>query len=356
MPLEDKKNETVEKDTSPLKTEEIINILNKTDSTFLKSNEITGNIKSDFKAFSITQIAQEAEKKFKKETEDEIIDQKTEKLLSNLENINSKEKELEKEQNEEVIPEVKQKIYSQEEANEIANELAKKYYQNGYQNGVKKIKEELQKGETAIAMSLKNTIDNLFLVSPDLLKKLNQNINNTISDLCTKFLGYEIERMPKKFTEKIEELVTSIAASSNKVKVYLNEEDHKSVTSFLKINKPNSEIEFLIDKDLENGDLKIKSGGIEVNEVFSKKINFFSDHNIKEQITTIEKQNASLKTNNKNLDQMTPTNKLALDKEIQNNSLKKNLSDNVTITNKKNINENKKIESTDELNKTEKNQ
>ena len=53
MPLEDKKNETVEKDTSPLKTEEIINILNKTDSTFLKSNEITGNIKSDFKAFSI---------------------------------------------------------------------------------------------------------------------------------------------------------------------------------------------------------------------------------------------------------------------------------------------------------------
>ena len=26
MPLEDKKNETVEKDTSPLKTEEIINI------------------------------------------------------------------------------------------------------------------------------------------------------------------------------------------------------------------------------------------------------------------------------------------------------------------------------------------
>ena len=56
----------------------------------------------------------------------------------------------------------------------MANALAKEYYNKGYNLGVKKIKEELEKGEKALAVNFKNLSDNIFTVTPDFVEKLNE--------------------------------------------------------------------------------------------------------------------------------------------------------------------------------------
>ena len=53
----------------------------------------------------------------------------------------------------------------------MANDLAKEYYNKGYYLGVKKTKEELEKGEQALAVSLKNITDNIFVTHLNFQKK-----------------------------------------------------------------------------------------------------------------------------------------------------------------------------------------
>ena len=88
----------------------------------------------------------------------------------------------------------------------MANALAKEYYNNGYNLGVKKVKEELEKGEKALAVNLKNLSDNIFAVTPDFVEKLNEQINKfNLKKISVEMLGYEIDNKIK-FFNKISEL------------------------------------------------------------------------------------------------------------------------------------------------------
>ncbi len=298
---EKKSNEKVNSDNLPLKTEEIVSILNKTNKAeFSKDDEVLKNIKLSFKSFTLKEIA-EKNHKIKLDNDNKNLNERIEKTESvSKPNTNEKEvSELTEEITEVKLPE---KIYTKEESDKIANDLAKIYYQNGYNVGVKDIKGELEKGEQAIALALKNTIDNLFHITPDFLNKLNQNINSTILEICSKIVGYEIEKVPEKFIKKIFSLIESIENYSNKIKVFLNSDDHQAIKGYLEKNKPQTNIELLIDKKLQRGDLIIKSGGIEINEIVSKKINLVNNSDVESQILDLKNTNQKITSDQKNDD------------------------------------------------------
>ena len=162
----------------------------------------------------------------------------------------------------------------------MANALAKEYYNKGYDLGVKKVKEELEKGEKALAVNLKNLSDNIFRVTPDFVEKLNEQINSNLKKISVEMLGYEIDNKTNQFFNKISELVNSFADSVKNVKIFLNKDDFDSISKFLNEQKITLEQELTIDENLNRGDLKIKSGSIEVANILSKKTKFVQSANI----------------------------------------------------------------------------
>lgn len=292
MILEKKKHNNDKQDAAlPLKTEEIISILNKTSNEkFSRENKISSNISSNFKSFSLKQIAQKSDKDII--VGENNIKNDTDEKIPELNSEENKTEDIEKKIEDE-------KIYTKEEAKKISDDLSKKSYDNGYKTGYdegeKKIKAELQKGEEALALALKNTIDNLFYISPDFLEKLNININTSIQKICNQIVGYEITEFPKKFVAKIDNLVESVSNSSNKIKIYLNEDDLNAVTKYLSKEKILTEASFLKSKDLKRGDLIIKSGGIEINDIISSKVELISESDIEEELTSLKEKNDTLK-------------------------------------------------------------
>ena len=136
----------------------------------------------------------------------------------------------------------------------MANEYAKHYYNNGYRLGVKKTNEELQKGDKALAVTLKNTADNLFEITPAFTKELNNSITNLFLTYVKKFWDTRLKTINSFFQEKIKKLIDSIENSLKDVNLF------KSIGSQLQLEKYNKE-----------NDVK-------------QKINFYSDDNLKEVI------------------------------------------------------------------------
>ena len=292
--------EDSEANESPLNTEEILSILNKTkELNFLKENKIFENFSSEFKSFNLEEIA-------KKNNGDSITSQKIEKNIDekvqkelNTSSQVKKENNLESEKiiiDEEELKR-QEKIYTQEQHDKLVNDAKEKSFkegiQKGFEQGEKNIKDELQKGEEAQALALKNTIDNLFYVAPEFLEKLNLTINESIRDICNQILGYKISEIPKQFLEKINNLVSSIESSSNRIVVFLNVEDQKVLNEFLKSNKTLADVTFKIDETLQRGDLIIKSGGIEINDIASKKVDLISDSNIDRNLKELANENSA---------------------------------------------------------------
>ena len=297
---QEKVKEDSEANESPLNTEEILSILNKTkELNFLKENKIFENFSSEFKSFNLEEIA-------KKNNGDSITTQKIEKNIDEKVqkelNTSSQVKEENNLESEKIIideEELKrqEKIYTQEQHEKLVNDAKEKSFkegiQKGFEQGEKNIKDELQKGEEAQALALKNTIDNLFYVAPEFLEKLNLTINESIRDICNQILGYKISEIPKQFLEKINNLVSSIESSSNRIVVFLNVEDQKVLNEFLKSNKTLADVTFKIDETLQRGDLIIKSGGIEINDISSKKVDLISDSNIDKNLKELANENSA---------------------------------------------------------------
>ena len=331
--------EDIQEENLPLKTEEIISILNKTtNSKFLKSDEIIANIALNFKKFSLEEIAKKNEVKIEPDNNSvEAREKNTGEILKQSQEIEDKEKS-----DEAIIEEkVPEKIYTKEEADKIANELAKTYYQNGFNAGVNNLKKELQGGEQAIAMALKNTIDSLFFVSSEFIEKLNLDLNKTIMEICNSIVGYEIDKVPENFIKKINSLVESIQSSSNNIKVILNKDDHVSINDYLKKNKPLVDLKLEIDEKLQRGDLVLKSGGIEINDIVCEKIHLVSNSDIENEIAVLNNENNSIKSSIKNssskvaeiIPEKSKINPSSNETEIKNSrtNIKENISKNSTV-------------------------
>jgi len=260
-----KKSDQDKQNSSALNTEEILSLLSKTSQDFKKESEITENISYLFNKKTPKDLALSSQ----------IDHEKNQKPEVNKE-IEKKEEIKEKEE-EKVIAEKK---VTETEAKNMANALAKEYYNKGYDLGVKKVKEELEKGEKALAVNLKNLSDNIFTVTPDFVEKLNEQINSNLKKISVEMLGYEIDNKTSQFFNKISELVNSFADSVKNVKIFLNKDDFDSISKFLNEQKITLEQELTIDENLNRGDIKIKSGSIEVANILSKKTKFVQSANI----------------------------------------------------------------------------
>ena len=260
-----KKSDQDKQNSGALNTEEILSLLSKTSQDFKKESEITENISYLFNKKTPKDLALSRQ----------IYHEKNQKPEVNKE-VEKKEEIKEKEE-EKVIEEKK---VTETEAKNMANALAKEYYNKGYDLGVKKVKEELEKGEKALAVNLKNLSDNIFTVTPDFVEKLNEQINSNLKKISVEMLGYEIDNKTNQFFNKISELVNSFADSVKKVKIFLNKDDFDSISKFLNEQKITLEQELTIDENLNRGDLKIKSGSIEVANILSKKTKFVQSANV----------------------------------------------------------------------------
>ena len=260
-----KKSDQDKQNSSALNTEEILSLLSKTSQDFKKESEITENISYLFNKKTPKDLALSRQIDHEKNQKPEV-------------NKEVEKKEEIKEKEEEKV--IEEKKVTETEAKNMANALAKEYYNKGYDLGVKKVKEELEKGEKALAVNLKNLSDNIFTVTPDFVEKLNEQINSNLKKISVEMLGYEIDNKTNQFFNKISELVNSFADSVKKVKIFLNKDDFDSISKFLNEQKITLEQELTIDENLNRGDLKIKSGSIEVANILSKKTKFVQSANI----------------------------------------------------------------------------
>lgn len=260
-----KKSDQDKQSSSALNTEEILSLLSKTSQDFKKESEITENISYLFNKKTPKDLALSRQIDHEKNQKPEV-------------NKEIEKKEEIKEKEEEKV--IEEKKVTETEAKNMANALAKEYYNKGYDLGVKKVKEELEKGEKALAVNLKNLSDNIFTVTPDFVEKLNEQINSNLKKISVEMLGYEIDNKANQFFNKISELVNSFADSVKKVKIFLNKDDFDSISKFLNEQKITLEQELTIDENLNRGDLKIKSGSIEVANILSKKTKFIQSANV----------------------------------------------------------------------------
>ena len=281
MPLKDKteaKKKSDEKVSGALSTEEIVSLLNKSNKDFVKESDITSNITNLFKKVTPLNLAKQNQ---------EISSDKKEEVRKDLNEVSEQNKE---ETEDEGIKEKKpenEKIYTEMEAKKLANDLAKQYYNNGYKLGIKKITEELQQGEKSLAVTLKNTTDNIFKITPDFVNELNQSITNLLSNLSKEVLGYEIDNNNKFFQEKIKQLINSVESSIEKIEVFLNPKDYEAIKVYN--SKNNLSLSFKTNKDekLERGDIKIKSGSIEISEIVSNKVKFSVPNEIEKDLKEV---------------------------------------------------------------------
>ena len=292
MPLKEKTTgNKVEKkqDSEALKTEEILSLLSKTRQDFIKDKEILEKIPNLFKKKTLIELANSSENKKSKSQgiQKSEIQQKNENTkIENKSSVDKKE-ELEKK--------IEEKKYTEVEAKKMANDLAKEYYNKGYYLGVKKTKEELEKGEQALAVSLKNITDNIFVITPEFSEKITSTLNQKISSIIKEILGYEIDTKTDFFIKKITEL-SEIFDENNKINILLNENDYNSVKKFCSENKVNLSFSLLADKSLQRGDLKIKSGSIEVFEIIDDNIKLSQDSDINKGLENLKHE---VKTPNK---------------------------------------------------------
>ena len=289
-----KKSDQDKQNSSALNTEEILSLLSKTSQDFKKESEITENISYLFNKKTPKDLALSSQIDHEKNQKPEV-------------NKEIEKKEEIKEKEEEKV--IEEKKVTETEAKNMANALAKEYYNKGYDLGVKKVKEELEKGEKALAVNLKNLSDNIFTVTPDFVEKLNEQINSNLKKISVEMLGYEIDNKTNQFFNKISELVNSFADSVKNVKIFLNKDDFDSISKFLNEQKITLEQELTIDENLNRGDIKIKSGSIEVANILSKKTKFVQSANIDDdlkklrnkiennEITVNEKDKTDLKEN-----------------------------------------------------------
>ena len=289
-----KKSDQDKQNSGALNTEEILSLLSKTSQDFKKESEITENISYLFNKKTPKDLALSSQIDHEKNQKPEV-------------NKEIEKKEEIKEKEEEKV--IEEKKVTETEAKNMANALAKEYYNKGYDLGVKKVKEELEKGEKALAVNLKNLSDNIFTVTPDFVEKLNEQINSNLKKISVEMLGYEIDNNANQFFNKISELVNSFADSVKKVKIFLNKDDFDSISKFLNEQKITLEQELTVDENLNRGDLKIKSGSIEVANILSKKTKFVQSANIDDdleklrnkiennEITVNEKDETDLKEN-----------------------------------------------------------
>ena len=87
-------------------------------------------------------------------------------------------------------------------------------------------------------------------------------VKSKVIELAEGVVGYQIEKFPDKFLNKIKNSINEIKSINTNIKIYLNEHDFKLISKFIEKNE--TEINFKLDLDtsLGRGDFTIDMGGV----------------------------------------------------------------------------------------------
>ena len=142
------------------------------------------------------------------------------------------------------------------------------------------VTKSLEENSESKSEEIKNVTENSKIVSDDINSEINlintlfKNIreisNNEIEnivkskviELAEGVVGYQIEKFPDKFLNKIKKSINEIKSINDDIKIYLNEQDFEFLNKF--IDKNETEINFKLDLDssLGRGDFTIDMGGV----------------------------------------------------------------------------------------------
>ena len=284
MQLKENSNESepVEKKVSDaLDTEEILSLLSKQISDFQKESEISSNVTNLYKKVDLLSLAKSKSDSSEK-SDNKAADENN--IKQNVDEIKSEDSST--------ITEPEKK-YTEAEANEIAQKLAKEHYDKGYNLGVQKIKEELQRGDHELALSLKNMSDNLFLKTPELTKEINLSVTELLKKALNEILGYEIDTNTELFQKKISTVVDSVNSKVDNLEVFLNSKDFKVIKSYLNDKKIILPFELFENSELERADILIKAGSIEVKQIAQKKVKYSDSTPVENDIEKIKEPKTS---------------------------------------------------------------
>ena len=108
-----------------------------------------------------------------------------------------------------------------------------------------------------------NLINSLFKNIREISNSEIENIvKSKVIELAEGVIGYQIEKFPDKFLNKIKNSINEIKSINTDIKIYLNDQDFDLLNKFIDKNK--AEINFKLDLDtsLGRGDFTIDMGGV----------------------------------------------------------------------------------------------
>ena len=147
-------------------------------------------------------------------------------------------------------------------------------------NQVSELEAHIARLETELAeISTKNTaaeddataLKQLFNQLPPLALKeeerFSQKVLSTIEDVIRTRIGAEISEHPETFVAKVKEKIKDLYVDGSHMLIMLNSEDFETIQRALKDSRLGQHIQLQVSDDLGRGDLIIKAGSIEIEDM-----------------------------------------------------------------------------------------
>ena len=104
---------------------------------------------------------------------------------------------------------------------------------------------------------IENLFDDIKKVS---VEEIEKTIKEKVVEISTEIAGYQIDKLPQKFLQKIKIVLDDLAIINDQVSVVLNKEDLNAINKIkLEMGK---RITFEESEDLDRGEFTINSGGL----------------------------------------------------------------------------------------------
>ena len=102
------------------------------------------------------------------------------------------------------------------------------------------------------------------------INEIEKNIKNKVYELSSEIAGYQIDKVPEKFFQKIKKVLTELNNIKDEITINLNENDFNILKKIDEKDLFSKEIKFQKNSDLNRGEFSISAGGLLHSVMYSK--------------------------------------------------------------------------------------
>ena len=102
------------------------------------------------------------------------------------------------------------------------------------------------------------------------INEIEKNIKNKVYELSSEIAGYQIDKVPEKFFQKIKKVLTELNNIKDEITINLNENDFNILKKIDENDLFSKEIKFQKNSDLNRGEFSISAGGLLHSVMYSK--------------------------------------------------------------------------------------